>query len=213
MSRDGGKPGKTGRHVTRDEAALWSSTTLSVRRVKVKARVATHAAEPAPPATDPAPPRPAGPEPARAERRSSASAKIAPVRAAPAPRPAVPAAEFERRASRKVATGKVRIDATLDLHGLQRSDAHARLRAFLRNSQAQGHRMLLIITGKGGEVETGDHLARSLGRPGRGILRRSVPEWLEEPELRPVVLSYATAGLRHGGSGALYVRLRKAREA
>jgi DNA-nicking Smr family endonuclease len=213
MSRDGGKPGKTGRHVTPDEAALWSSTTLSVKRVKVKPRVVTHAAEPARAATDPAPSPPAGPEPARAKRRSSAPAKIAPARAAAAPDPAVPVAEFERRAFRKVATGKVRIDATLDLHGLQRSDAHARLRAFLRNSQAQGHRMLLIITGKGGEVETGDHLARSLGRPGRGILRRSVPEWLEEPELRPVVLSYATAGLRHGGSGALYVRLRKAREA
>src|SRR5262249_3996601 len=96
--------------------------------------------------------------------------------------------------------------------GLQRGDAHARLRAFLRNAQAQGHRMLLIITGKGGEADDRDHFARSLGRPERGILRRSVPQWLEEPELRAMVLSYTAAGLRHGGSGALYVRLRKARE-
>jgi len=73
--------------------------------------------------------------------------------------------------------------------------------------------MLLVITGKGGEIETGDHLARILGEPERGVLRRSVPQWLEEPELRAIVLGYTTAGLRHGGEGALYVRLRKAREA
>lgn len=208
MSRDGGKPGKTGRHVTHDEAALWSLTTQSVEGVKVKPRVAAHG-EPAPASSCP---RAAGPEAARANRRLSAPSKIAPARAAVAARPAAPIAGFERRAFRKVATGKVSIDAILDLHGLQRSDAHARLRSFLRNSQTKGHRTLLIVTGKGGEVEAGDRLARSSGRPGRGILRRSVPEWLEEPELRDVVLSYTTAGLRHGGSGALYVRLRKPRE-
>jgi DNA-nicking Smr family endonuclease len=211
MSRDGGKPGKSGRPVTPDEAALWSLTTRSVAPVKVKPRVAAHAAEPAPAA--PATPQPTGTGLAGAKKvRSAVPPRIAPARAAAPPTPPVPAAEFERRALRKVATGKVGIDATLDLHGLQRSDAHARLRAFLRNSQAKGHRMLLIITGKGGEAETGDRLARTLGSPGRGILRRSVPEWLEEPELRSVVLGYTTAGLRHGGSGALYVRLRKARD-
>jgi DNA-nicking Smr family endonuclease len=36
-----------------------------------------------------------------------------------------------------------------------------------------------------------------------------VPRWLEEPDLRAVVLSYTQAGPRHGGAGALYVRLRK----
>jgi DNA-nicking Smr family endonuclease len=45
------------------------------------------------------------------------------------------------------------------------------------------------------------------------VLRRNVPQWLEEPELRAVVLSYAAAGARHGGDGALYIRLRKARDA
>jgi DNA-nicking Smr family endonuclease len=49
--------------------------------------------------------------------------------------------------------------------------------------------------------------------PERGILRRSVPQWLEEPELRGIVLGWTAAGPRHGGGGALYVRLRKARDA
>jgi len=33
--------------------------------------------------------------------------------------------------------------------------------------------------------------------------------WLEEPDLRAVVLSYTQAATRHGGAGALYVQLRK----
>ena len=48
-----------------------------------------------------------------------------------------------------------------------------------------------------------------MGEPQRGVLRRSVPQWLSEPELRAVVLSFTTASLRHGGEGALYVQLRK----
>jgi DNA-nicking Smr family endonuclease len=44
------------------------------------------------------------------------------------------------------------------------------------------------------------------------VLRRSVPLWLDEPELRAIVVGYASAGVRHGGDGALYVRLRKARD-
>jgi DNA-nicking Smr family endonuclease len=55
--------------------------------------------------------------------------------------------------------------------------------------------------------------ARARWRAARGVLLRGVPLWLEQPELRAVVLSYTTAGTRHGGDGALYVQLRKARKA
>jgi DNA-nicking Smr family endonuclease len=51
-----------------------------------------------------------------------------------------------------------------------------------------------------------------MGERQRGVIRRSVPHWLEEPDLRAVVLSYIQAYPRHGGAGALYVQLRKARE-
>jgi len=68
------------------------------------------------------------------------------------------------------------------------------------------------ITGKGDAAAERDHLAAALGKTQRGVLRRSVPQWLEEPELRSVVLSYTSAGTRHGGDGALYVQLRKSRQ-
>ena len=54
------------------------------------------------------------------------------------------------------------------------------------------------------------------GRPAfageeRGVLRRVVPQWLRMAELRPLVVGFEEAHQGHGGGGALYVRLRRAR--
>ncbi len=210
---DRGRPGKGRRQVTEDEAELWRQLTHSVDKVRAKPRVATHGG-------DAAPPSPARSEAKQAQGRRAAPSPLAsatpPPRVPPPPQPA----EFDRRALRQVATGKVPIDDVLDLHGLQQATAHARLRAFLMSSQAKGHRMVLVITGKGGVRPLAPNL-RSSREPGgegsdpvsRGVLRRSVPQWLEEPEFRAVVLGYAAAGARHGGDGALYIRLRRARDA
>ena len=61
-------------------------------------------------------------------------------------------------------------------------------------------------------MEPTDAFGALLGESQRGVIRRGVPHWLEEPDLRAVVLSYTEASPRHGGTGALYVQLRKARE-
>jgi DNA-nicking Smr family endonuclease len=124
--------------------------------------------------------------------------------------PPAPLAEFERRKVRQIASGKVEIRACVDLHGLRQQDAHARLRAFLFDAYAQGHKTVLVITGKGG-VEPADRLDHLAGERQRGVIRRNVPLWLEEPDLRAIVVSYTQAGPRHGGAGALYVQLRRGR--
>jgi DNA-nicking Smr family endonuclease len=202
MTRDGGKSGRTGRHVTPEEAELWEGLKHSLQKVKGKPRVPAHAMTPAAPPAARAPSRPEKAQP-RPSPKASAPAPKAP--------PVAPLADFDRRAFRQVASGKFTIDDRIDLHGLGRQEARTRLRAFLLGSQAKGHKVVLVITGKGGEAEGADHLARMLGGPERGVLRRSVPQWLEEHEFRTIVLSYTAAGVRHGGEGALYVRLRKAR--
>ena len=46
----------------------------------------------------------------------------------------------------------------------------------------------------------------------RSVLRRLVPHWLAEPGLRGLVLGFEQAARGHGGGGALYVRIRRARE-
>ncbi len=101
---------------------------------------------------------------------------------------------------RSVARGKEAIDARLDLHGLTQAQAHSTLSRFLRDASARGARLVLVITGKG-------------SRDGeRGVLKRQVPHWLELPEFRSLVIGFEDAGVRHGGEGALYVRIRRMRD-
>lgn len=207
MSRAGGGSGNKGRTVTPEEADLWDRLSSTVDKVKVKPRV-TSSGDVSAPA-----PRSALPPSAKATEPAAAAAK------APAPKPPPasaarrpPLAEPDRRTVRQIASGKTAIDARLDLHGARQRDARARLLSFLRNAQANGCRTVLVITGKGNDAGTVDPLAGALGEPQRGVLRRSVPQWLADPELRDVVLGYTSAGVRHGGDGALYVQLRRLRK-
>ncbi|MEC9368442.1 MAG: Smr/MutS family protein [Pseudomonadota bacterium] len=140
---------------------------------------------------------------ARRKPASEAAPPPLPPRKPPAP---PPLNRFDAREQRRLATGRSDIDARIDLHGMRQREAHSALRAFLLRSQQRGHRTVLVITGKGAPRGTQD-LAPG---EGRGVLRRAVPLWLEEPELRQVVVSHTAAHIRHGGDGALYVRLRKA---
>jgi DNA-nicking Smr family endonuclease len=116
---------------------------------------------------------------------------------------------FDPREIRKIARGRREIDARLDLHGLRQQDAYIALRRFLARSQSDGHRHVLIITGKGGASQ--EYAERDfLNDERRGVLRRLVPHWLSEPAFRLYVISFAESALKHGGSGALYVTIRKA---
>ncbi len=147
-----------------------------------------------------------GERPAQPKPSSPAPGKPA-VQAKPKPAPAVPPpAPFDPRESKRIAKGRREIDARLDLHGLRQQDAYAALRRFLAHAQAQGHRHVLIITGKGTETGVERDFWTS---EERGVLRRLVPHWLCEPSFRLHVVSFTELALRHGGSGALYVTIRK----
>ncbi len=218
MNRDGGgKPrrqsGRAGRQLTEEEVELWHQLGRSLDKVKKKPRVPAQAgmAAPSDPVAVPGPQSGGG---RRASQEASPTLASAPRPPTPAPRlpsdRAPGPAEIDRRTHSQVAAGNVPIDAVLDLHGLNQEVAHSRLRRFLIGCQAKGQRMVLVITGKGAKA------ARSADWPADGsrggVLRRNVPLWLDDPELRAIVVSYAAAGVRHGGEGALYIRLRKARE-
>ena len=116
-------------------------------------------------------------------------------RAVPPPPPLAP---LGRRMKRGVARGKHAIDGKLDLHGLTQAQAHSALLHFLRDAHAREARLVLVITGKGRGGET-------------GVLRRQVPQWLGLAEFRSLVVGFEDAHVTHGGEGALYVRLRRAR--
>ena len=101
---------------------------------------------------------------------------------------------------------------------MRQSEAHSALRVFLFRSVAKGHRMVLVITGKGRAQSSPTDSGRfgpfvHEGASDRGVLRRNVPLWLAEPDLRAIVVGHIPAHIRHGGDGALYVQLRRKRQA
>lgn len=118
-----------------------------------------------------------------------------------------PLAPLGRKLKKRVARGREPIEARLDLHGFTQTQAHAELLRFLRRAQSDGVRIALVVTGKGTGKGTGHHE----GAPVRGVLKRQVPMWLSLPEFRFLVVGFEDAHLGHGGQGALYVRLRRAR--
>jgi DNA-nicking Smr family endonuclease len=178
------RDGDRRRVLSYEERVLWTTVTKAIAPLRATARLAPDE-ETETTADLIKPPRPAGPK--------QASPPLAPHK--PAPPPLTP---LSRRMKRGVVRGKQAIDARLDLHGLTQSEAHAALLRFLHNAHARDARLVLVITGKGRGAEP-------------GVLRRQVPQWLGLPEFRALVLGFEDAGARHGGEGALYVRLRRAR--
>mgnify|MGYP001370040339 FL=1 len=100
---------------------------------------------------------------------------------------------------RRLAQGQIRIEARLDLHGLTAAQAERRLARFVDQAACKSVRCVLVITGKGSE--------------GKGVLRRLVPLWLKAPPLSGQILAISQAREVDGGGGALYVMLRRKRQA
>ncbi len=121
-----------------------------------------------------------------------------------------PLADIDRKKVRKISTDQISIQATLDLHGYRQEQAHTTLKSFIRNSQAQDFRYVLIITGKGATKKPTAENHWQDREP--GVLKRSVPQWLSDEELRDYVVGYSYAHAKHGGDGALYVQLRRIRK-
>ena len=104
----------------------------------------------------------------------------------------------------KMTRGKLSPEARIDLHGLTLSEAHPELIRFILNAQSAGMRLVLVITGKG---KRGHDIGPIPTR--MGALRHQVPQWLRLPPLSPAVLQISEAHLKHGGSGAYYIYLRR----
>jgi DNA-nicking Smr family endonuclease len=172
-----------------DERRLWTQIARSVRPLPSK-----------PPLPEPEP------EPATASAEQAPQAPPPPPMPAPTRPSLPPLAPIERQTLLGLKRRKRPVDAVIDLHGMRQAEAHDALFAFLHRSQRAGHGVVLVVTGKGG-APSGDALFEE-----RGVLRRVVPHWLRLPDLRPLVLGFEEAAGHHGGSGALYVRLRRRRE-
>ena len=171
-----------------EDRVLWSKVTESTTPLP---KPGTKPPEPAS-TPDLEPARPATP---KAEHRKP--------KPTPAPKPAPsPAPRMDAKAYGRMQRGKLEPDARIDLHGMTLAMAHTALTSFVLRARAQGHRLVLVITGKSRD-------APFASTDARGVLRRQVPHWLEIPPLAQAVLQVESAHQRHGGSGAYYVYLRR----
>jgi DNA-nicking Smr family endonuclease len=114
-------------------------------------------------------------------------------------------ASFDRKLLQKLSRGQIEPQALIDLHGATLDAARGQLLVFLAARRQHGTRLALVITGKGKE----DHTNAFASASSYGKLRREVPLWLEEAPFRAHVVAFHTCHPRHGGAGALYVRLRR----
>ena len=104
--------------------------------------------------------------------------------------------------------GLMEPDARIDLHGMTQQAAHRTLFTWLKSAHKSGHRLVLVITGKG-NPKNGEDAPWMMSA--HGVLKQMVPRWLNEPELAALIASVQPAHAKHGGGGALYVYLRKPR--
>lgn len=190
MSGKGGRKETRREALSREDHALWGEVTKSIAPLRA---------------------RPQPSQPIDNIEETPRVAKRAPLPRPPAPPPKpVPKAPalaiIDRRTKQRLSRGTTEIDARLDLHGMTQAAARTRLESFLKSAQARGCGLVLVITGKG-RLAGRD----SYGEEERGVLRRQVPQWLSLPDLRPLVVGFTEAAIGHGGTGALYVRVRKAR--
>lgn len=180
------------RSLSARERALWAKVAASVRplpgRSAPKPAALDSQSSPKPPQTTPE----TSPKSPRTHPVFTRNHAVLPPK-----KPVSPAhATLDGSWDKRLARGLMRPDRILDLHDHSLDRAHQALAIAVEEGIAQGQRLLLVITGKG-----------RADRPGR--IRQELSHWLETDFLRRHVAALRPASLRHGGSGAFYLILKR----
>lgn len=184
-------PAPSAPDVGEDGHALWRLVTADVEPYHP-----VIPAETVPPPPDPAP-APKAPSKVKRAKAVQPAPLPAPKPPAPPPRLAHGAApSVDRRTATRLKRGRMVPEAELDLHGYGRERGRDAVIDFILGAQQRGLRCVRIVTGKGGE----------------GVMRRSLPGWLNEAPLRPVVLMFDHAPQAEGGIGAVHILLKRIRD-
>jgi DNA-nicking Smr family endonuclease len=102
-----------------------------------------------------------------------------------------------RAVAKRLHSGEYAVQGHIDLHGQSVESARLRIDQFLKESIANGKRMILIVHGRG------------LSSPADPVLKSKVIRWLTTGAWRKWVMAYTSARLCDGGAGATYVLLRR----
>lgn len=177
-----------------EEAALWKRVIASVTPMPGK-RPAVSSPELTAPVREPAKSKAVAPgvPPAKIARKSP-----------PAPVSREHANTLDASWDRRLSRGLVGPDSSIDLHGHSLASAYDRLDHGLELAIRRGDRVLLLVTGKPPRPES--------ERPhARGAIRAAVGDWIASSRHADRIAAVRGAHPRHGGSGALYIVLRRPR--
>jgi DNA-nicking Smr family endonuclease len=107
---------------------------------------------------------------------------------------------IDANTNRRLRTGKIKIDKTIDFHGKTLNEAFDLLKETVNYGHKYGLRCILFITGKGERnVDSAN------------TIKNSFASWLKNPEIVGKIIKYAPATQKDGGDGAMYVLLRRKR--
>lgn len=177
---------------------------LSAEEASAWARVASTVEPMAPNKPVAAPPTAAAASPPVSPAKSAeAAVRQAPKQ--PPPSPPSPPATLDATWDRKLARGTVQPDLTLDLHGHTLDTAYTRLMDGIDQARAMGARTVLLVTGKPRPVAAVDRAGQ------RGAIRAKVLDWLAASRHHAAIAAVRKAHIRHGGEGALYIVLKRAK--
>ena len=154
-------------------------------------------ARPKPEAAKPPPPK----QP-KLRKQQPARPVVAAPRAQPKPSPP---GNLDSHWDRRLKSGAVQPDLTLDLHGHNLDTAYDRLMGGVAQARAVGMRTILPVTGKSRPVAAADRGAS------RGVIRAKVLDWLAASSHHKAIAAVRRAHQRHGGDGALYIVLKRER--
>lgn len=186
------------RRLAPDESALWKKVAATVTPIVKRPAPLAPVAPPTvkPPKAQPrivAPPAALAPSPLPPPRRTHSSATL------------------DGHWDRRLRKGLVRPDMSIDLHGHTLASAQALLDESIHRALIRGARVLLVVAGR---LRPGaDRLPQMHGDPRpRGAIRASLPDWLAYSPYADQIVALRPAHISHGGAGAVYVILRRARD-
>jgi DNA-nicking Smr family endonuclease len=104
--------------------------------------------------------------------------------------------QVDTNLKKKFEKGDLPIEGKIDLHGMTLAQAHHRFVQFITGKIKEGARFILVVTGKGSGDST-------------GVIRKNLPLWCDDKNLKPYILQFKEAQPKHGGSGASYILLRR----
>jgi len=173
------------RSLSADEAALWARVTATIRPLSREPIEQPGSSASAIPVA----PKPRGRVP-----------ELRPAKPIPAPPKSLHYSTLDGSWDRRLSSGRIEPDRTLDLHGHNLDRAWQAIDHGLERAIAAGDRVLLLITG---------HQRQGEPPLERGRIRAAVHDWLAASRHASRIAAVRGAHRRHGGGGSLYIILRK----